>query len=410
MTEENKQQDTSTENQNKTPETTAPSDNAEKPKLNLEQGVPDNIQYPLAARIKNDARYTNRNNDLSLVNKNNHLSYAIRDGHMNLVANKLSSFKLDGRMGATQSTSREYEIKANRVKYYFDDMLFNGHKFNPVFYEYANYKQYKDQNNNIHTVGGLCVSGSVMVRAWDEQLGRNMLIRRPARFPMFAPLNNVPTIDPALHIFDPSEYKELFDTTQDQSTSAEGWFNAVSAKFKEQQDESASNNSENTGDTDNEQSSDNSNHSENDQESNNDTNSSNTPTLNENAQLVGRKADSFIDGFPDKVYETTDAISKDRSASLKEMDSVFDKQMDIYKEEYNKKKKDNPDKKDEYKKQYEEQKQALRQSFSEVKANVKNYYSKKKEELELKQKQKKEEEKKKKEEENKKKKEENKKK
>lgn len=395
MTEENKQQDTSTENQNKTPETTAPSDNAEKPKLNLEQGVPDNIQYPLAARIKNDARYTNRNNDLSLVNKNNHLSYAIRDGHMNLVANKLSSFKLDGRMGATQSTSREYEIKTNRVKYYFDDMLFNGHKFNPVFYEYANYKQYKDQNNNIHTVGGLCVSGSVMVRAWDEQLGRNMLIRRPARFPMFAPLNNVPTIDPALHIFDPSEYKELFDTTQDQSTSAEGWFNAVSAKFKEQQDESASNNSENTGDTDNEQSSDNSNHSENDQESNNDTNSSNTPTLNENAQLVGRKADSFIDGFPDKVYETTDAISKDRSASLKEMDSVFDKQMDIYKEEYNKKKKDNPDKKDEYKKQYEEQKQALRQSFSEVKANVKNYYSKKKEELELKQKQKKEENKKK---------------
>ena len=395
MAEENKQQDTSTENQNKTPETTAPSDNAEKPKLNLEQGVPDNIQYPLAARIKNDARYTNRNNDLSLVNKNNHLSYAIRDGHMNLVANKLSSFKLDGRMGATQSTSREYEIKANRVKYYFDDMLFNGHKFNPVFYEYANYKQYKDQNNNIHTVGGLCVSGSVMVRAWDEQLGRNMLIRRPARFPMFAPLNNVPTIDPALHIFDPSEYKELFDTTQDQSTSAEGWFNAVSAKFKEQQDESASNNSENTGDTDNEQSSDNSNHSENDQESNNDTNSSNTPTLNENAQLVGRKADSFIDGFPYKVYETTDAISKDRSASLKEMDSVFDKQMDIYKEEYNKKKKDNPDKKDEYKKQYEEQKQALRQSFSEVKANVKNYYSKKKEELELKQKQKKEENKKK---------------
>ena len=395
MAEENRQQDTSTENQNKTPETTAPSDNAEKPKLNLEQGVPDNIQYPLAARIKNDARYTNRNNDLSLVNKNNHLSYAIRDGHMNLVANKLSSFKLDGRMGATQSTSREYEIKANRVKYYFDDMLFNGHKFNPVFYEYANYKQYKDQNNNIHTVGGLCVSGSVMVRAWDEQLGRNMLIRRPARFPMFAPLNNVPTIDPALHIFDPSEYKELFDTTQDQSTSAEGWFNAVSAKFKEQQDESASNNSENTGDTDNEQSSDNSNHSENDQESNNDTNASNTPTLNENAQLVGRKADSFIDGFPDKVYETTDAISKDRSASLKEMDSVFDKQMDIYKEEYNKKKKDNPDKKDEYKKQYEEQKQALKQSFSEVKANVKNYYSKKKEELELKQKQKKEENKKK---------------
>ena len=395
MAEENKQQDTSTENQNKTPETTAPSDNAEKPKLNLEQGVPDNIQYPLAARIKNDARYTNRNNELRLVNKNNHLSYAIRDGHMNLVANKLSSFKLDGRMGATQSTSREYEIKTNRVKCYFDDMLFNGHKFNPVFYEYANYKQYKDQNNNIHTVGGLCVSGSVMVRAWDEQLGRNMLIRRPARFPMFAPINNVPTIDPALHIFDPSEYKELFDTTQDQSTSAEGWFNAISGKFKEQQDESASNNSENTGDTDNEQSSDNSNHSENDQESNNDTNSSNTPTLNENAQLVGRKADSFIDGFPDKVYETTDAISKDRSASLKEMDSVFDKQMDIYKEEYNKKKKDNPDKKDEYKKQYEEQKQALKQSFSEVKANVKNYYSKKKEELELKQKQKKEENKKK---------------
>lgn len=403
MAEENKQQEqdnASTKEQNEAPEMTAPSDNTEKPKLNLEQGVPDNIQYPLAARIKNDARYTNRNNDLSLVNKNNHLSYAIRDGHMNLVANKLSSFKLDGRMGATQSTSREYEIKTNRVKCYFDDMLFNGHKFNPVFYEYANYKQYKDQNNNIHTVGGLCVSGSVMVRAWDEQLGRNMLIRRPARFPMFAPINNVPTIDPALHIFDPSEYKELFDTTQDQSTSAEGWFNAISGKFKEQQQkESAANNSKDTGDANNEQSSDSSTSSEEDntngQENNNDTTSSSTPSLNENAQLIGRKADSFIDGFPDKVYETTDAISKDRSASLKEMDSVFNKQMDVYKEEYNKKKKDNPDKKDEYKKQYEEQKQALRQSFSEVKANVKNYYSKKKEELELKQKQKKEEDKKK---------------
>ena len=77
MAEENKQQeqdDASTKEQNEAPEMTAPSDNTEKPKLNLEQGVPDNIQYPLAARIKNDARYTNRNNDLSLVNKNNHLT------------------------------------------------------------------------------------------------------------------------------------------------------------------------------------------------------------------------------------------------------------------------------------------------------------------------------------------------
>lgn len=401
MAEENKQQDTSNENQNKTPETTAPSDNTEKPKLNLEQGVPDNIQYPLAARIKNDARYTNRNNDLSLVNKNNHLSYAIRDGHMNLVANKLSSFKLDGRMGATQSTSREYEIKANRVKYYFDDMLFNGHKFNPVFYEYANYKQYKDQNNNIHTVGGLCVSGSVMVRAWDEQLGRNMLIRRPARFPMFAPLNNVPTIDPALHIFDPSEYKELFDTTQDQSTSAEGWFNAVSAKFK-QQAESAENakNAEGTEGTDGAGSSQNASSGDSadsqDGSSESDGSRRGSSPVNEAATIVGEQWDAFVDGWPDKVYTSTSEISKDRSTSLKRLDKLYDTKMEKYKETYKKNveaNKDNKEKQEEFKKQYEQEKKVLKQEFSEVKAAIKNYYAKRKEEVDAKLKKEKEEKK-----------------
>lgn len=195
----------------------------------LDQAIPDSLKYPSIGEVKNDAENLVRNRGAGLVNsKGNHESLSLKKGYVTLAGGKLAAMKVDGNTGLVQDTSKLRGTRTNRVQNEFDDMLYNGHKFNPVFYEYADYKKYTDQYGDSHVVGSLCISGSVLVRAWDRHLKRNVLIRRPARFPMFSPLNNVPEIDKGLKIDDYSVYSEKYKAIQEASVSCSDFFRAVS--------------------------------------------------------------------------------------------------------------------------------------------------------------------------------------
>ena len=206
-------------------------------KFTLDQAIPDDLKFARIGKVKNDAENLVRNRGVGLINaKGNHESVSVKKGYVTIAGGKLAAMKVDGNTGLVQDTSRLRGTRTNRIQNEFDDLLFNGHKFNPVFYEYTDYKKYVDQNGESHVVGSLCISGSVMVRAWDRDLKRNVLIRRPARFPMFAPLNNVAEIDKGLHIEDYSVYSEKYKSIQESSVSAADFFKSVSDEYKKSQE------------------------------------------------------------------------------------------------------------------------------------------------------------------------------
>lgn len=57
-------------------------------------------------------------------------------------------------------------------------------------------------------VGNFCLFGSVLTLAWEMNLKRYVLIRRPARIPMFSPMLNVPEINTGLGVTDPFRIDE----------------------------------------------------------------------------------------------------------------------------------------------------------------------------------------------------------
>jgi hypothetical protein len=79
---------------------------------------------------------------------------------------------------------------------------------NPKIWEITDFRKLTLPNNTEALVGNFCVTGSVLVKAWEVNLKRYVMIRRPARMPLFSPLLNLPKIMPELGITDPLEFDE----------------------------------------------------------------------------------------------------------------------------------------------------------------------------------------------------------
>ena len=81
------------------------------------------------------------------------------------------------------------------------DLIINRHKFNTQFIEFTNMKK------NMNTVmGDLGIHTSILVKAWEPTLEEFVLIRRPARFPLFGNLLDAYTVDERLEL--DSDYNE----------------------------------------------------------------------------------------------------------------------------------------------------------------------------------------------------------
>ena len=83
-----------------------------------------------------------------------------------------------------------------------DDLVINKHKLNPFVYEATDLRQVLHDEQT--AVGGFSVLGTVMVKAWDQDLKRYVMIRRLVRTPLFSPLLNLPEIPAGLKISDPT--------------------------------------------------------------------------------------------------------------------------------------------------------------------------------------------------------------
>lgn len=92
----------------------------------------------------------------------------------------------------------------NRKSLITDDLLINHQKFNTQLLNLSDTSKLFDYQ----TIGGLTINGTVMVKVWEKNLGRYVLMRRPIRTPLFSRVLEAPEI-PDILDFDIAKVSNL---------------------------------------------------------------------------------------------------------------------------------------------------------------------------------------------------------
>lgn len=197
--------DASAENEKKKDESSSVSNDTINMKLEPDEPESNN---PTLKELQKKSEHISRMTDKALINEKSGASVSVREnGQINLSAGMYAQYKLNP-SGKSVEHSMESITMTNRRRILADEIVINEHKLNPRLYEFTDFKKVELTTNQEALVGNFCVYGSVLVKAWENDLKRYVMIRRPARMPMFSPLLNLPKIMPELGITDPLEFEE----------------------------------------------------------------------------------------------------------------------------------------------------------------------------------------------------------
>lgn len=170
-------------------------------KVNLEADPPKEFSTKLSD-LENKAKNLNRMTEKGLINESIGSSAIVRDnGQINLTASTSSQYKLNPNGQSIEQTLESNTISV-RKNFSVNELIINNHKLNPDLYELTDFKTRDILPGQDVIIGNLCVYGSVLVKAWEPNLKRYVLIRRPIRVPMFSNKLNTPSINSGLNIND----------------------------------------------------------------------------------------------------------------------------------------------------------------------------------------------------------------
>lgn len=143
----------------------------------------------------------NRSVDKGFVNTSTNSSILISEsGNVTVAASKNIQYKLNYASGLAKEISYESQTVTNRKNIKTDEIIVNNHKFNPQFYELTDMK-ILFQNSDL-AIGNLTVDANVLVKTWDSNLEKWVLIRRPMRTPLFMNALGVATAPEEMDIDD----------------------------------------------------------------------------------------------------------------------------------------------------------------------------------------------------------------
>lgn len=118
---------------------------------------------------------------------------SMKDGGQINISNKNNQVKLN-RNGHVQTVSKRNEVITNNEDIRTNNFFINKHKLNNKLYDYTDFKRglhssidENEVNQKSGIIGHFCVFGTVLVKAWDHDLQRYVMIRRLANMPMFSP-------------------------------------------------------------------------------------------------------------------------------------------------------------------------------------------------------------------------------
>lgn len=106
---------------------------------------------------------------------------------------------INGDAGNIIDESLQHHVKTVRANVACSDLIINNHKMNSYLYEITNMKKLKGT-----AIGNFTVSGTVLVKTYDKNLDKWVLIRRQVRVPMFSNLLDPYVIDERLDVPDGS--------------------------------------------------------------------------------------------------------------------------------------------------------------------------------------------------------------
>lgn len=153
-----------------------------------------------ATKMEEQSKHPDRSNDWSI--KRGIASIVMKFGKaIGLSIGNDTKFSID--RGSISSISQTHRIKANRIYLDCDELIINGHKLNNRIIELADFRELPDKSNSI--IGDFMVRGTVLVKSWEPNLGRYVLIRREIFMPLFGQSTTSVEIAPGLKIKDPTK-------------------------------------------------------------------------------------------------------------------------------------------------------------------------------------------------------------
>lgn len=138
----------------------------------------------LINKLKERNSYPDIANDKGIINKETGSSMIMNDvGHFTIASSKDVQYKLNHASGQSKEISLESKTITNRKTLKTDEVVLNNHKLNPHIYELTDMKRLYDDPN--FAIGNLTMNATVLVKAWEPNLKKWVLIRRPMRTPLF---------------------------------------------------------------------------------------------------------------------------------------------------------------------------------------------------------------------------------
>lgn len=145
----------------------------------------------LLGEFKDKSKYMDRRVDKGFVNDSTGSSIGIREnGDTVVAASESAQYKLQHGSGAATEISIQSNTITNRKNIMADEIVVNHHKLNPQLHDLADMKQLSTDSDK--AIGNLTMMGTVLVKAWEPNLQKYVLIRRQIRVPIFSPTLNLP--------------------------------------------------------------------------------------------------------------------------------------------------------------------------------------------------------------------------
>lgn len=147
------------------------------------------VSVDLLSEAKEHASYSDNAVDRGIINKENGSSILIRENGDISISPSITAQQKYTANGHAIEQSIESETITVRKKLEADEVILNNHKLNPALYELTDMRV--ALNNETVAIGNLTLNTTVLVKAWEPTLQKWVLIRRPARMPMFSPVLNL---------------------------------------------------------------------------------------------------------------------------------------------------------------------------------------------------------------------------
>ena len=146
--------------------------------------------------IKNKTGAVDSQGDYGIINPNSGASIVARDdGNINLTSDEYTQIKIDKNSSAIIETSLSSSTNTVIKELNATDIKINKHKFNNQLIELTDFR-----NVNGNIMGNMMINGTVLVKTWEPNLEKWVLIRRPISTAMFSSRLNIPNTPEQLEI------------------------------------------------------------------------------------------------------------------------------------------------------------------------------------------------------------------